>query len=126
MSIGLDEDGCRSGRFARERPSTVAIVGAGASGSLTAVALARAAPGLRVVLVDDRSHGLGVAYSTTDEQHRLNVPACGMSAFADDPGHFVRWLAASRLEAGENDFVPRAWFGRYLRDQLADAQGASA
>src|SRR4051812_12829712 len=115
MESGLDESGCRSGRFARSRPSTVAIVGAGASGTLTAVALARAAPHVRVVLVDDRSHGVGVAYSTSDEQHRLNVPACGMSALADDGAHFVRWLAASGYDAGERDFVPRAWYGRYLR-----------
>ena len=118
------------GRFSRCRlprdPATVAIVGAGASGTLTAVELVRVAchrgRALHVILVDDAEPGLGVAYATTDEQHRLNVPAARMSALADDPGHFLRWAAADGLDVRPDDFVPRMEYGRYLQELLADAQ----
>jgi len=36
----------------------------------------------------------GMAYSAPHPSQRLNVRAAGMSAFADDPTYFVRWLDA--------------------------------
>ncbi|HEX9952174.1 MAG TPA: FAD/NAD(P)-binding protein, partial [Rubricoccaceae bacterium] len=62
---------------------TLAIVGGGASGTLVAIhALAQARAPLAVVLVEARAKiGQGVAYSTPDSAHRLNVPAGKMSAF---------------------------------------------
>jgi uncharacterized NAD(P)/FAD-binding protein YdhS len=48
--------------------------------------------------------GVGLAYSTGNPRHLLNVRADNMSAFADEPDHFARWLAAlpeaERLAAG--------------------------
>jgi uncharacterized NAD(P)/FAD-binding protein YdhS len=61
------------------RPLTVAVLGAGASGTLTAAALLDAARPLRpvrVLLMDPfASSGRGVAYGTGQSQHLLNVPA---------------------------------------------------
>src|SRR4051812_50070655 len=78
------------------RTPRVAVVGAGAAGSLTALHLARAArrrsTALDVVLVDPALHrARGTAFGTTDPQHLLNVVAGGMSALPEDPGHFVAW-----------------------------------
>ena len=51
------------------------------------------------MLVEERARlGRGVAYSTTSDAHLLNVPAAGMSAFPDEPGHFLQWARARRPE----------------------------
>jgi len=63
--------------------------------------------------------GRGVAYSTTEAVHLLNVPAEGMSALAGDPGHF-----ADRYEAeggNRRGFAQRRFFARYLGDILDEA-----
>jgi uncharacterized NAD(P)/FAD-binding protein YdhS len=78
------------------------------------------------VLIDRREHGGGVAYSTADPAHRLNVTAARMSAFDDDPDHFVRWRA-QRVGAYEpGAYAPRGDFAGYLADVLAAAQRAAA
>ncbi len=70
---------------------TIAIIGAGFSGTLTAVQVVRhAAHPLRVLLYNPKEHfGPGLAYGTPSGEHLLNVPAGGMSALDDDPGHFL-------------------------------------
>src|SRR4029079_505649 len=78
-------------------PAVVAVVGAGAAGTLTAIHLrdraVRDERALHTVLVDPRPEpGRGVAYSTADRRHLLNVPAGGMSALADQPGHLLESL----------------------------------
>jgi uncharacterized NAD(P)/FAD-binding protein YdhS len=99
---------------------TITIVGAGFSGTLLAINLLRE-PGQRVVLVERRDRtGRGVAYSTVHPEHLLNVRVAGMSALADDPDHFARWLSA-RGGGASSGFVPRRLYGRYLDDLLADA-----
>ncbi|HEV7755877.1 MAG TPA: FAD/NAD(P)-binding protein [Mycobacteriales bacterium] len=117
-------------RTARFCP-TVGIVGAGAAGCLTAAHLAVAATASRrdldVLLLDPRpSTGRGTAYSTRDPRHRLNVPTAGMSAWPDDPEHFLRWRRAERDPgARPGDFAPRADYGTYLAAALDEAVGRS-
>ena len=87
---------------ARPTPRIV-VVGAGAAGSLTALHLGRTArrrgTPLDVVLVDPAPYRpRGTAFGTTDRQHLLNVPAGGMSALPEDPGHFVAWRARHHPE----------------------------
>ncbi len=101
-----------------DRALPVAIVGGGFSGTMVAAQLAR--KGIECVLIDGSGReGQGVAYSTREPAHVLNVRAEVMSAWADDLEHFVR-LAES--EGGDRrDFVQRQQFGRYLRAILNDA-----
>ncbi|MFJ5265743.1 FAD/NAD(P)-binding protein [Streptomyces sp. NPDC088387] len=106
----------------------VAVVGAGAAGSLTAVQLLRQGDrlGIRVQvwLIDPSPRtGPGVAYGTTDPRHLLNVPAGRMSAFPDEPAHFLDWLRTRQPTVGPGDFVPRAVYGRYLGEVVARAAG---
>lgn len=103
---------------------TVAIVGGGYSGAMLAVRLAEA--GLRARLINRTADfGLGVAYSTTCDRHLLNVRSGRMSARADDPGHFVRWLERTHpAMADPEGFAPRRVFGLYVRDMLAEAMAA--
>ncbi|MGW2783796.1 FAD/NAD(P)-binding protein [Streptomyces populi] len=111
---------------ARER-HTVAIVGAGAAGTLTAVQLCETATRRRtplgLVLIDPAPEaGRGGAYATTDPRHRLNVPAGGMSCYPDDPGHFTRWLCRhGEPTVRGTDFATRYRYGAYLADTLARA-----
>lgn len=105
--------------------NSVIIVGGGASGVILAAHLLRSPdPDLRVTLVEKQGHfGQGLAYSALHRDHRVNVPARGMSAFADDPDHFWRWL--QRREPGSHAhswvFVPRRLYGTYLEDVLREA-----
>lgn len=104
---------------------SITIVGGGASGVLLAAHLLRSAdPDLRITLIEKQGHyGQGLAYSARHRDHRVNVPARGMSAFADDPGHFWRWLQAAEpgRHADSWVFVPRRRYGAYLEDVLRQA-----
>ena len=66
----------------------VAVIGAGAAGTLVAARLAREAgvrgQGLDLLLVDPSSQtGRGVAYGADHPHHRLNVPAGRISALPE-------------------------------------------
>lgn len=110
---------------AAETATRVAIVGAGGAGTLVATHLLDLLPrGSEVVLFDDaEAPGRGLAYGTADAQHLLNVPAAGMSAFPDIPGHFVTWLHR-HVDAtiAPGTFVARGLYGRYLADVMQNAQ----
>jgi uncharacterized NAD(P)/FAD-binding protein YdhS len=99
----------------------VAIVGAGFSGTMLALNLLEQAD-VEVLLIERDRHrmGAGVAYSSSESAHLLNVRAGNMSAFADRPDHFCDWLAARGLGC-DAAFVTRATYGRYLRETLARA-----
>lgn len=102
----------------------ITIIGGGASGTLLAVNLLKNGGNepLEINLVEKSSKvGRGVAYSTADEVHLLNVPAGKMGAFPDDIEHFHKWLSANGYEYAPTDFVPRRIYGEYLREIFADA-----
>jgi uncharacterized NAD(P)/FAD-binding protein YdhS len=121
------------------RPARIAVIGGGFSGVLTAIHLLwRCQPGERVYLVEKNGRvGQGLAFGTRHPSHVLNVRAENMSAFADEPGHFARWLAKLR-DDGESDlgvegpagtFARREIYGRYIQALLSDAivrQGGAA
>lgn len=122
----------------------VALVGGGASATLTTVNLLLGGPHReghgelagdrgagdggaavappRVILIDRYGlHGRGPAYATADPDHLLNTPAAKMSAFESDPDHLVRWARAQGWTITGADFLPRAVYGRYLRALLDEA-----
>lgn len=103
----------------------VAIIGGGFSGTMVAVQLARLAGGspLRVAILEKGERfARGVAYGTRSDRHLLNVPAGLMSAFPDDPAHFLDWLRARDPSAREGTFAPRRLYGDYLDDLLRAAR----
>ncbi len=113
----------------RQAPSgrqTVAVIGAGFSGVLTAVHLLRAPDGPHVVLIERGPRfGRGAAYATASPHHLLNVRGANMSAFPDAPSHFLDWLGASADE-GERVFVTRDRYGQYLQSLLRQAASDGA
>jgi uncharacterized NAD(P)/FAD-binding protein YdhS len=105
-----------------EHPFDVAVVGAGASGTLVASQFSRhAAPGARLALIGSGSRpGRGVAYETPYLANVLNVPAGNMSAFPDDRQHFVRWLSTRLPGSDATTFAPRSVYGDYLAEILEE------
>jgi uncharacterized NAD(P)/FAD-binding protein YdhS len=115
--------------------SRVAIVGAGYTGSVLAACLLSEDLGDVDIVLIERSGavGRGLAYRTQNPNHLLNVRASNMSAFADDPTHFLRWLKARDDAIAEdagpalgNVFVPRRDYGLYIEDVFHQAVSARA
>jgi uncharacterized NAD(P)/FAD-binding protein YdhS len=103
--------------------TTVAIIGGGMSGFLTALRLLEHNEELSIRLINSgRPLALGVAYSTSDPQHLLNVPAGKMSAYVSKPSHFADWLDSKGLGTKRTDleFVPRMVYASYITE-LFDA-----
>jgi uncharacterized NAD(P)/FAD-binding protein YdhS/predicted metal-dependent enzyme (double-stranded beta helix superfamily) len=108
---------------------TIAIVGGGFSGSMTAAHILRDAKSpLRVVVIERRgSVGEGVAYATRESAHLLNVGAANMSAWESRPQDFTQWALGRSRDVQPSDFLPRQWYGDYIRDTLhGAAKGAEA
>jgi uncharacterized NAD(P)/FAD-binding protein YdhS len=107
---------------------SVAVVGGGATGVLLAAHLLHNEEAdVRVTLIErEGSFGRGLAYSAVQRDHKVNVPSRGMSAFADDPEHFLRWLKAHGYAEGNDpwSFVSRSTYGTYLADVLREADRA--
>lgn len=106
-----------------KRTPTIVIVGGGFSGAMTAAQTLRrtrqAGLTVKVVLVERRGAvGEGLAYSTGEATHLLNVPAGRMSAWPDRPDDFVQWASRRYGTVRHADFLPRQWYGEYVRESL--------
>jgi uncharacterized NAD(P)/FAD-binding protein YdhS len=114
-------------RSPRGRIETIAIIGGGASGVLTAAHLARRArQPLEILLIEPTGVlGGGAAYSTQDPRHVLNAPARVMSAFEEEQGHFTGWLAVRDYPYTGDDFAPRSLYRTYLQDVFREAHSHS-
>ena len=106
----------------------IAIIGAGFTGSVLAAHLLRGAIGPTSIHLIERAQtiGTGLAYSTACSAHVLNVRAYNMSAYPDDPRHFLRWLWAQdgggSVPPSGQAFVSRTRYGAYIQDVLKEAR----
>src|SRR5579871_2406502 len=100
----------------------VVVVGGGFCGVVTAINLVRLTDAPLAITVINSGHplGRGIAYGTPRPEHLLNIVGSDMSAFADQPNHFVEWLGnhpdfvhTPTAELGEQ-FIPRRIYGDYL------------
>jgi len=93
----------------------VLIVGGGASGAISAIALIRQGfDPENIDIAEPRALlGEGLAYQTRDPLHRLNVPSSRMSAIEDLPDDFAQWS-----DAPSYSFMERRTYGAYLRERL--------
>ncbi|RTF44453.1 FAD-dependent oxidoreductase, partial [Serratia marcescens] len=106
----------------------IIVIGGGFTGAALAIQLARGA--VDVTVIEPRAApGYGVAYSTTEPTHRINVPADRMQ-LADEPaGDFDRWfregggLAADpqALWRDGKAYPQRGAFGRYVEERFHQA-----
>ena len=99
----------------------VVVIGAGFSGVAAATALARLKPVPRVTLIERGASAKGLAYSTKDSSHLLNVRASNMSAYADRPTDFADWLK-DKTRAEPTAFATRGRYRQYIQDVLNRSQ----
>ena len=92
----------------------ILIVGGGASGVITAIALAHVGYSSELIDIAEPRELLaeGLAYQTRDPLHRLNVPTGKMSAIEQLPDDFALWS-----EAQSYSFMERRRYSAYLRDR---------
>jgi uncharacterized NAD(P)/FAD-binding protein YdhS len=108
------------------RSPAIAIIGAGFSGTLLALHLLRRCPGsVRIHLIERSPRfGRGLAYSTGNLSHVLNVPTSRMSASHDRPDDFLDWLRQdgnpSAASVTPDCFVARKVFDDYVRHHLKE------
>lgn len=118
------------------RNQTVAIIGGGFTGAAIAYHLDRAVDAPHrpeIVVIEPRpAIGRGLAYSTSDPAHRLNVSANRMSLDPQEPLQFEAWynrhgegLADADAVLDDGRIFPRREaFGRYVGEALAPALAA--
>ncbi len=109
---------------------TIAIIGAGFTGTMVAAQMIRkSTQPLRIILIDKSANlNKGIAYIPYSEKHLLNVVAAKMSAYPDQPDHFLDWVmtldAYKELDKTfiANTFLPRKIYGSYLQKVWEDAK----
>lgn len=109
----------------------VIIIGGGFAGAATAIHLLRKADQpLEIVIIEPRATlGAGLAYSTDDPAHRINVPSDKMVVLADQPMAFTQWMERvgrrANDPAGEDEtgyhYSRRFDFGAFMADLLAQS-----
>lgn len=103
-------------------PFKIAIIGGGASGTLTAInLLKKSRTPLEIYLVEKKKEAAfrGIAYSSNLPYEPLNVPVGKMSVYSDAPDHFFNWLKENKqpgfgTEITKESFISRRWYGDYL------------
>ncbi len=115
--------------MSKREPLRVAVIGGGFCGAFFAAQLAEySTVPLAISVIEPRARlGGGIAYSSEDPAHRINVPASRMVLFAERPEDFNAWLRRGTEldddpEAVWQDgavFPRRAAFGRYVAELIA-------
>ncbi|MGG7036802.1 MAG: FAD/NAD(P)-binding protein [Flavobacterium sp.] len=101
---------------------TIGIIGAGFTGTMTAVQLIKKSNNPCEIIIINESETLnkGFAYNPYSDKHLLNVIAGKMSAFPEEPNHFIDWVMErpefknKDRELISNSFLPRKIFGEYI------------
>ena len=100
----------------------IAIIGAGFSGTLVLANVVKTAQKNCSIAIIDKleSFNKGIAYNPSSSMFLLNVATKRMSAFSDEPDHFLNWVCKQNSfelfsrEALANSFLPRDIYRQYL------------
>ena len=125
LSSWLYNDGFRISIARKRIMKNILIIGAGFSGAVIAARLMRqhGTTPVRVHLLNGSgSIARGMAYGTQSSHHVLNVPAGNMSAFDDEPEHFLRYAQRIDPTITAGSFVSRRIYGDYLEWLLNEAE----
>jgi uncharacterized NAD(P)/FAD-binding protein YdhS len=122
------------GGVAAQPPLRLTVIGGGFTGVVLVMHVIRASNRpLDVTIIEPAAElGRGLAYSTQDPVHRINVPSQRMSVFGDEPMLATSWLFAKNIlpdvssEDAEGGFyVPRYTYGTFLGDLFAGEVAAA-
>jgi uncharacterized NAD(P)/FAD-binding protein YdhS len=107
---------------------SIVIAGGGFSGASAAIQLVRASSAaLDVTIIEPRAQlGSGIAYASTDPDHRLNGSAGTHFVDPADPGELTRWCEATRLLERDPEalapngqlYIRRAEFARFVAETV--------
>jgi uncharacterized NAD(P)/FAD-binding protein YdhS len=95
----------------------IGIIGGGFSGAMLARHLLNSKQNLEIYIFNnDAKFGRGIAYQAQIDSLLLNVPAGKMSAYSNQPDHFVEWLKENNENSSEVEqkFFNRNIYGLYL------------
>lgn len=100
----------------------IGIIGGGFTGTMTAVQLIdKSTEPCEIILINERETlNKGIAYNPYSDKHLLNVIAVKMSAYPDNPDHFLDWIMRRDEFKNKdktliaNSFLPRQVYGEYL------------
>ncbi|QTY26982.1 FAD/NAD(P)-binding protein [Flavobacterium sp. CS20] len=100
----------------------IGVIGAGFSGMMTAIHLAKNSHRETRIYLMDKQQNLakGTAYNSYSKHHLLNVKTKKMSAFPKEPNHFLNWVIKQNIFPNTNEnliaesFLPRQIYGDYL------------
>jgi uncharacterized NAD(P)/FAD-binding protein YdhS len=107
----------------------IGVIGGGFSGTMTAIQLIRNAdePFSIFIVSEKQDLNRGIAYNSYSDHHILNVITKKMSAFPDQPDHFLEWVMAKDIYKNldrtllSNSFLSRNLYGDYLCDLWREA-----
>lgn len=107
---------------------TIGIIGGGFCGAAAAIHLLRnVRVPIDLMIFEPRATlGAGLAYSTSEPDHRTNGPIDILSIFPNDIGHFPSWFIESGEAAADPGalastgqfYCRRAAFGRYMTEMV--------
>lgn len=104
---------------------STAIIGGGLSGTLLAYYMLQADVVPATVYLFEKEYqqlSRGIAYRSSTDGQLLNVPADKMDVYGKPAGSFYQWLIKKIPgDHKPDDFVPRSWFGTYLKEIFHDA-----
>lgn len=113
------------------RKKTIAIIGAGASGTILANQLVEKISrgsnhGFSIYFIEKSGNfGPGLAYSTPLASHILNMRAETLGISDNNPGHFVEWLREQKTSSPDDSisdtdpvYPSRKVYGAYVKDVL--------
>jgi uncharacterized NAD(P)/FAD-binding protein YdhS len=114
-----------------DSPRSIAIIGGGATGVsvltqlITQFESVSTQIRLKIYLIETTSKiGPGLAYSTDNKHHILNMSAETMGIYPEKSGDFVEWLKESKSyfsdhsEAINSQYLPRLLYGKYLENRF--------
>lgn len=109
--------------------NSTGIIGGGFAGTMVAVQIIlKLNKACSIIIINEQDTlNKGIAYSTYSKKHLLNVITAKMSAFPENPNHFLNWIMR-RNEFRDKDetliansFLPRQLYGEYLTEIWKDA-----
>ena len=108
----------------------IGIIGGGFTGTMTAVQIIdKSTEPCEIILINEKeSLNRGIAYNPYSKKHLLNVITGKMSAYPDNPDHFLEWVMQkdifkdAEISLIANSFLPRSLYGDYLCSIWAETE----